>query len=397
MAMLTRVRRIKRLIPSIGCLLSLLAIFPLLEELFEYNALNVYQVDTQDPLQEFEPSAQLQFHKLDPAGQPSVHSATLANLANGNVRAWWFGGSREGARDVGIYSSEYSPETRSWGATSKVIDVSQLASQLGRYVKKIGNPAAYLDDKGRIWLFFVSVSVGGWAGSSINFMISEDDGQSYGPVRRLTTTPFFNVSTLVRTKPVKMVGGIALPVYHEFIGKFGELLILDDDGNIQKKKRLTLGRGALQPVLIPISRKDAVVYLRRAGDSPRKTPYVETANGGESFTKPIQLDLPNPGGSIDGILMHDHEHILLAYNHSESTRMLLSLAVANVYNPENLVRIHDFTEEEGLLRESSYPAMLVDSDGMVHLAWTHNRTHIKHTVMHPEWIIARTLSAENSR
>ena len=78
------------------------------------------------------------------------------------------------------------------------------------------------------------MSFGGWAGSSVNYMISTYGGGSYGPVHRLTTSPFFNVSTLVRGDPVPMTEGvIALPAYHEFIGKHAKLLMLSPDGSLR--------------------------------------------------------------------------------------------------------------------------------------------------------------------
>src|SRR5690606_30317226 len=38
---------------------------------------------------------------------PSVHAATAVELPDGSLRAFWFGGSREGARDVAIWSSDF--------------------------------------------------------------------------------------------------------------------------------------------------------------------------------------------------------------------------------------------------------------------------------------------------
>ena len=39
------------------------------------------------------------------------------------------------------------------------------------------------------------------------------------------TSPFVNVSTLVRSNPFRYAdGSIGLPAYHEFIGKFAELI-----------------------------------------------------------------------------------------------------------------------------------------------------------------------------
>ena len=84
------------------------------------------------------------------------------------------------------------------------------------------------------------MSFGGWVGSSVNYMISTYGGGAYGPVHRLTTSSFFNVSTLVRGDPVPMTEGvIVLPAYHELIGKHAELLMLSPDGSLRTEMRLS--------------------------------------------------------------------------------------------------------------------------------------------------------------
>ncbi|WP_206323709.1 exo-alpha-sialidase, partial [Pseudomonas viridiflava] len=95
----------------------------------------------------------------------------------------------------------------------------------GKYIRKLGNPVIALAPDKRLWLFYVSVSVGGWAGSTVNAMVSSDMGANWSPPRQLVTSPFLNISTLVRAAPVFHAdGSIGLPVYHEFLGKFAEYL-----------------------------------------------------------------------------------------------------------------------------------------------------------------------------
>ena len=152
----------------------------------------------------------------------SVHSATAAEISGGRLRAFWYGGSREGASDVAIYTSVFSPLERTWSPERVLVTRESAQRHLQRYVRKLGNPAVGRDRSGRLWLFFVSVSVGGWAASAINLMVSEDEGETWSPPRRLVTSPFFNISTLVRGSPLQFADGtIGLPVYHEMAGKFG--------------------------------------------------------------------------------------------------------------------------------------------------------------------------------
>src|SRR5207247_8865490 len=93
----------------------------------------------------------------------SVHSATAAEISGGRLRAFWYGGSREGASDVAIYTSVFSLPERTWSPERVLVTRESAQRHLQRYVRKLRNPAVGRDRSGRLWLFFVSVSVGGWA------------------------------------------------------------------------------------------------------------------------------------------------------------------------------------------------------------------------------------------
>src|SRR5690606_15349604 len=133
---------------------------------------------------------------------------------------------------------------------------------LGRNIRKLGNPVIGTAPDGRLWLFYVSVSVGGWAGSAINFMTSDDEGKTWSQAKRLITSPFLNISTLVRGRPVfHSDGTIGLPVYHEFLGKFPEYLRIDQAGRVIDKTRMGYGRDSLQPSTVVLSETQAVSLL----------------------------------------------------------------------------------------------------------------------------------------
>ena len=103
----------------------------------------------------------------------------------------------------------------------------------------------YLTDGEKLHLWFVSVAIGGWAGSTLNHSVSGDGGRTWTPPIRLQTSPFLNISTLVRNGLVPYADGtLAFPVYHEFISKFAELLRLDAYGQVLDKQRLTPGGSA---------------------------------------------------------------------------------------------------------------------------------------------------------
>ncbi|HUL91183.1 MAG TPA: sialidase family protein [Burkholderiales bacterium] len=319
----------------------------------------------------------------------SVHSATAAELKDGKLRAFWYGGTREGAADVAIYTSVYSPKEQTWSPERPVMTRELAQRSLRRHVRKLGNPVAGRDRGGRLCLFFVSVSVGGWAGSAINLMVSEDEGETWGPPRRMIASPFFNISTLVKGVPLPLADGtIALPAYHEFLGKFGELLRVDADGRVIGKTRLSWGKSSLQPVIVPRSETDAVAFMRYAGDRPARILMVRTGDAGAHWSEPVKTALPNPDAAVGGVLLAGGP-LLLAFNNAEENREDLSLALSADFGAS--WRLARSLEGESLLprapvNEYSYPWIMQDRAGDVHVLYTWGRSRIKHAVFNRAWL-----------
>src|SRR5690606_4142813 len=105
-----------------------------------------------------------------------VHAASVAPLSQGGLIAVWFAGSREGAPDVDIRASRFDPATQEWTREFTLVSRETTETLLQRNIRKLGNPVIALAPDNRLWLFYVSVSMGGWGGSAINAMHSDDDG-----------------------------------------------------------------------------------------------------------------------------------------------------------------------------------------------------------------------------
>jgi predicted neuraminidase len=258
----------------------------------------------------------------------STHAASLVELGDGRIRAFWFAGSREGAQDVEIRSAVFDPAKNSWSPEHSIVNRMDTERALLRYVKKIGNPVAQLAPDGRLWLYYVTVSLGGWAGSSITAITSADDGATWSPARRLITSPFINISTLIKGTPFLYSDGtMGLPVYHEFIGKFGELLRIDGSGNIINKQRLSSGKSTLQPVVLVTSPQHALVLMRRSGNSPKRVIATATDDAGQHWSTPTPTTLDNPDAAISGVVLPDGR-MLVVLNNIEDGRAALSLVVS---------------------------------------------------------------------
>jgi predicted neuraminidase len=314
----------------------------------------------------------------------SSHSASGVEDGGGNIRVFWFGGTREGARDAAIYTSV---STKSgWTPERVTVQRELVQQQLGRYISKLGNPVAARDARGRLWLFFVSVSVGGWAGSAINAIVSHDGGQTWGPARRFVTSPFFNISTLVKGAPVYFADDtIGLPVYHEFIGKFGELIRHDLDGNVVAKTRLSWGRHSLQPAIVARSPNEALGFMRYAGEAPKRVLMFRSIDGIETWEEPRKINLPNPNSAVAALALQDGG-VLLAFNDSENSRSVLSLAHSSDAGKTWRV-LHSFERSPAeTQKEFSYPWLLRDKKGQFHVFYTWSRKRIKHVTFNSAWL-----------
>jgi len=317
---------------------------------------------------------------------PFTHSAAAVEVPGRGLLAFWYGGTREGSADCAIYTARLDAVSGAWGAERVVIDREALQAGLRRSIRKIGNPVVTRGRDGVLHLFFVSVSVGGWAGSAINTLTSRDGGESWSAPRRLVTSPFLNISTLVKGEPLLYSdGSIALPVYHEFVGKFGELLRLSPEGQVLNKERLHSGRDSLQPVVTPRSKSEAVGFMRYAGPPPGRVLSFRSDDGGRSWTVPGKTALANPNAAVAAMRL-DGGDLLLAFNDSESGRQNLSLAHSR--DDGRSWRVVHVVEDAGAESnaEFSYPWLLRTGDGDWHLLYTEGKRRIRHARFNLAWL-----------
>ena len=363
------------------------------------------------------PGLQAQFVSSVPG--KAVHAPSIVELRDGSLRAVWFSGSREGAGDVTIQTAVLNNGHQQWGPESSLFERAQLQRDLWRYVKKIGNPVIARAPDGSLNLWMVNVSLGGWAGSAITWSRSEDDGTTWSEPKRLVTSPFLNISSLVKAAPVAMTQGqISLPVYHEFITKFAEVLRIDSSGRVVDKVRIPGSHTSLQPVVLASSAQSAQAFMRatQGGQVMSST----TQNAGQTWTVAAPIAIPNPNSALAGAVLQDGSR-WLALNPTRAGREKLALikldevaaketAVEPPEQSKNMASplgIQDYAAVLGAqlkakgateaqtaayvasaqrqlctgancAQEFSYPFLLQSRDGSLHLVYTWHRTRIKH-------------------
>ena len=334
---------------------------------------------------------------VTPPGHTGMaHSSAICALPSGDLLAVWYGGSREGAPDVSIFTSRLPAGATKWTTPVTAMDRAMAENELDRVIKKIGNAVIFPDGAGSLWMIYVSVSLGGWSGSTLNVKTSQDEGRTWGESQRLTLNPFFNLSSLVRNKPIYAGDGrIGLPVYHEMAVKFPQMLWLTPgpNGTVQEYRMRSMSSevGLIQPVLVPLDHDRVLMMLRDQSDE-RSLRTAFSGDNGWTWSEAGPSGLPNPDAAIDALRLRDGR-ILLVYNHAEDKRDNLRLAVSA---DDGRTWRTGAILEEAEHQEYSYPNLAEDRQGRIHLTYTWQRERIKHVTFNLAWLNRRSLAGNST-
>lgn len=364
-----------------------------------------------------------------------VHAPSLAQVGD-HIVAVWFGGTREGATDVNLYADRRSLGEGQWATDRVAMTRQRTAAAQNRYIKKLGNAVLAPNADGSLSMFYVSVSLGGWATSTLNHTVSHNGGLDFEAPTRLVTTPFFNLSTLVKGTPLHYADDtIAVPVYHELGGKFGELLHVTAQGEMLDKSRITSRRYSLQPVVFPDrDGAGATALMRYCGKAqPSRVVAASSNDHGRHWIASGKTALPNPNSALSGVTLPSGEY-LLVLNDTEDERNRLGL-FATADQGKSFRVLHYFDDATSTGQEVSkdlyaktlaaslvaqgfdndsidghvsramqtmcsatqhtcnfqfdYPYLIRTSDGNFHVAYTWNKAFIKHVTFNTAWLEQR--------
>ncbi len=315
-----------------------------------------------------------------------AHAPAIVDLGNGELLCVWYQGSHESALDVGLYTARFI--NGHWRPAVRLTDAQATGEELGRYEKTVGNAIFVLRPQGELWLIYVSVSIGGWSGSHLNLKRSEDGGRTWSKAERLVTSPLFNLSTLVKGRPIELIDGSpAIPVHHQLIAQIPELLTLSKTGQVIDKIRIgpATGHLAIQPTIAVLSEAEAVALLRPRRALPRVY-ESRSSDGGRSWSVPRATNLANPGGPV-GLVALDRKTLLLVFNNDPITEKDLTLAVSvdagsTWVKLAILERVHP-----GERAAFTYPFLTRGSDSIYHLVYANPRSReIRHIRFNFAWV-----------
>lgn len=345
-----------------------------------------------------------------PSAMVQNHAAFLAFLPGGDLACAWFGGTMEGRGDISIWMSRLAPGASVWSAPQRLSDAADRSEQ---------NPVLFVAPDGVVWLFHTSQPGGRQDECEIMTRQSHDGGASFGPARRVGTF----TGVFVR-QPVQITdkGRWMLPCFHcvaapgtRWTGGLDTALALysDDAGATWQVKPVPDSLGAVHMNPIPGKDGTAPAFYR-----DRFSAHVKRSlsrDGGETWSAPQATDLPNNNSSIQAIRLADGRvaMVLNPINAAMSDQRRASLydeieddAVAGTGgaiwgvprapmalalsrdNGASFDEIHVLdggsgaclsnNSEDGKNKELSYPSILQDPSGDLHIAYTYHRRAIKY-------------------
>lgn len=345
-----------------------------------------------------------------PSPMVQNHAAFLAFLPGGDLACAWFGGTMEGRGDISIWMSRLSPGAQTWTAPQRLTDAADRSEQ---------NPVLFVAPDGVVWLFHTSQPGGRQDECQIMARLSQDGGATFGEARRIGDFTGIFVRQPVQITPR---GRWLLPGFH-CIAPEGDrwtggldlavALYSDDQGASWTAEPVPDSLGAVHMNPVPALNGAAPAFYR-----DRFSAHVQRSlsrDGGDSWEVPMPTNMPNNNSSIQAIRLADGRiaMVLNPVNASMSDQrraslydeietdavagtggaiwgvprapMALALSDDNGANFQIAAVLDDGSgaclsnnSVDGLNKELSYPSILQDPSGDLHIAYTYHRRAIKY-------------------
>ena len=322
--------------------------------------------------------------------QGVAHAPAILRENDGSARIIWFEGSNEGARDVDIVGMHLKLQNHLWLAEQKktVLTAQMISDALDspQTIVTLGNTLQL--DPGQTDSLLATISIGGWSLASIAHL----EGLQNATVEkadRLNLSPFFNRSHLVRSPTIRMQNGdIGLPAYFEMGNTMSEFVRLTPAGRIVARRRITQNRPGIQPLLVPFDHLNAIALMRN-NDSTNHLVASWTQNGGDSWSTPEFLNMPNRDAPVAAIALSENS-LLMAHNPSADDTYSIALSISDDrgHSWREIALIeHPGTIPITDMRSIRYPMMMQMDDGSILLTYSFgSKTGIRAHIFNTEWL-----------
>ena len=301
----------------------------------------------------------------------SAHASTIVQTPAGFVAAW-FGGTREGAADVGIWMSRQEQ-----GKWTGPIEVATGVQPDGTR-HPCWNPVLFdIPGKGLALFYKVGPSPRAWWGMVRR---STDNGRTWSDAQRLPD----GILGPVKNKPVRLPDGTIVSSSSTESEDQPSRWLVHFERSADAGASWTV---SMPPPSADGSRIDAIQpsilvlpggRLRALGRTRSGRVFETTsADGGRAWTPIALTALPNPSAGTDAVTLRDGRH-LIVYNHTPKGRTPLNVSISRDGSGWEAALVLE--SDPG---EYSYPAVIQASDGLVHITYTWKRQRIKHVVVDP--------------
>ena len=298
------------------------------------------------------------------------HAATLVELKSNELMAAWFGGKYEGAKDVGIYFSNYKDNR--WSEPKCLV---QPLIRKGDTLP-CWNPVLFKSKSKLVYLFYkVGKNPREWFGAMI---VSKDNGTTWSDPTYLPE----NILGPIKNKPIETVPGIILcgsstesiennhwrAHVEKYIEATGEWTKIPIENN--------QGFDIIQPTFLVHSNKIIQMLFRSKHD----TLITSWSNDkGESWKKTDSINVVNSNSGIDGLMVSKKSFLLVNNPLRQGKDWFNGRNVLDVEHSKDGIHWKKLFDLENQTEgEFSYPAIIQTSDKKVHVLYTYNRKYIKH-------------------
>jgi predicted neuraminidase len=298
----------------------------------------------------------------------SAHASTIEE-AGGVIVAAWFGGSSEGAPDVGIWVSR-----RVDGKWTVPVEVANGMQPDGKRFP-CWNPVLFKPKTGALTLYYkVGASPREWWGEVRS---SGDAGGTWSGARKLPA----GILGPIKNKPVQLANGtIVSPSSTESADTPPKWRIHFE----RSSDRGATWSASAPPEAPAINAIQPTIFVLPGGllralvrTQSQRIYETSSADSGATWSALVPTELPNPNAGIDGVTLRDSRQ-LLVFNRSETERTPLNVAIsADGKSWQDVIVLE---KDAG---EYSYPAVIQTRDGLVHITYTWKRRRIKHVVIDP--------------
>ena len=305
------------------------------------------------------------------------HASTVVHLNDGSFIAAWFGGTREKAKDVGIWMTKGTP-----GHWERPFEVAKVKKDVAHW-----NPVLFQAADGKVFLFFkMGIDVPHW---ETWVKTSDDNGQSWSEARKLFAEDDHDGRGPVRNKPIVLSNGDIIAgasnekgVWQVFFDRS------TDNGRTWKATDYVQMdtadiKGVIQPTLWESAPGQVHALLRSKSGFICRT---DSKDYGKTWSPVYKTSLPNNNSGID-LTRLPSGNLVLAFNPSGEnwgSRGTLELALSKDNGRTWTKKI---ALDNGKTKdEYSYPAVISYGDTIA-VTYTWNRKTIAFWNGTEKWLL----------